>query len=76
MFGDRKLFERSIRLMILWLSLYTSNTGLAELLYISIKARLGIFMENKFQYFILTEISSKDVIMVILENVCAEITSR
>jgi len=36
------LFERSIGLVILWLGLHTSNTELAELLYISIKAGLGV----------------------------------
>ena len=76
MFGDRKLFERSVGLVILWLRLYTSNTGLAELLYISTEARLGISVANKFQYFVLTKVSSKDVIMLILENVCVKITSR
>jgi len=36
------LFERSVGLVTLWLGLYTSDTGLAELLYISIEARLGV----------------------------------
>ena len=42
MFRDRKLFERSVELVILWLKLYTSDIGLVKLLYISIKARLEI----------------------------------
>ena len=40
LFKNRKLFERSIRLVILWLRLYISNTRLTELLYITIEARL------------------------------------
>ena len=32
------MFERSVELVILWLGLYTSDTRLAELLYISIEA--------------------------------------
>jgi len=31
---------------MLWLGLHTSDTGLAELLYISIEAGLGISIEN------------------------------
>ena len=43
---DRKLFERSIELVTLWLELYTSNTGLAKLLYVSTETRLGVSMAN------------------------------
>ena len=42
LFRDRKLFERSVGLVTLWLGLYTSNIGLAELLYISMEARPGV----------------------------------
>ena len=45
-FGNKELFEKSVGLMILWLGLYTSNIGHTELLYISIKAGLGISMAN------------------------------
>jgi len=45
-FRDRKLFERSVELVMLWLRLYTSDTELTELLYISIEARPGISMAN------------------------------
>jgi len=38
LFRDRELFKRSVRLVTLWLRLYVSNTGLAELLYISVEA--------------------------------------
>ena len=31
---------------MLWLGLHISNTGLAELLYISIEARPGVFVVN------------------------------
>ena len=43
---DRKLFERFVELIILWLRLYTSNTGLTELLYISTETRPEIFVAN------------------------------
>jgi len=36
------LFERSIRLVMLWLGSHTSDIGLAELLYISIEAGPGV----------------------------------
>jgi len=38
LFRDRELFERSIGLVMLGLGSHTSNTGLAELLYISMEA--------------------------------------
>jgi len=41
LFRNRELFERSIGLIILWLGLQ-SDTGLAELLYISMEARPGV----------------------------------
>ena len=40
------MFERSIRLVTLWLESYTSNTELAELLYASIEAGPGISVAN------------------------------
>ena len=42
MFRDRELFEGSIRLVMLWLESHISNTGLAELLYISTEAGPGV----------------------------------
>ena len=42
MFRDGKLFERSIELVTLWFGLHISDTGLAELLYISMEARPGV----------------------------------
>ena len=44
LFGDRKLFERSVGLVMLWLGLNTSDIELAELLYISMEARPGVFV--------------------------------
>jgi len=46
LFRNRELFERSIRLVMLWLGSYTSDIGLAELLYISIEARPGVSMAD------------------------------
>ena len=62
--------------MILWLKSHTSNIELAELLYISTEAGPEISMTNQFQCFVLTKVSDKNVIMIILENICVEITSR
>jgi len=45
-------------------------------LYISAKAMLGISAVNEFQCFILTEVASKDIIVIILENIYVEITSE
>ena len=46
MFRDRKLFEKSIGLVMLWLRLHTSNTRLVELLYISqIRYSLVVILE-------------------------------
>jgi len=46
LFRDRKLFERFVGLVTLWLGSYTSDTGLAELLYISVEAGPGISVAN------------------------------
>ena len=37
-----ELFERSVKLVMLWLGLHTSDTELVELLYISTEARPGV----------------------------------
>ena len=60
----------------MWFRSYISNIGLTKLLYISIETGPEISMTNKFQCFVLTKVTSKNVIMIILENVCIEITSR
>ena len=70
------MFERSIRLVILWFRLYTNDTGLTKLLYINIKTGLEISVVNEFQCFILTEVTSKNMIMIILENTYINITSK
>jgi len=46
LFRNRKLFERSIELVMLWLRSHTSDTQLVELLYISIEAGPGVSMAN------------------------------
>jgi len=76
LFGNRKLFEKSVGLVMLWLRLYTNDTGFIKLLYISTEVRPGISVTNEFQCFVLIIVSRKNVVMIILENVCAEITSR
>jgi len=70
------LFERSIGLVTSWLGLHTSDTELTELLYISMEAGLEIFVANQFQCFVLTKVSGKNMIMIILKNACIEIISR
>ena len=69
------MLERSIRLVILWFKLYTSDIELIELLYISTKTRLEILAVNKFQCFVLIKVASKNMIMIILENTYIEVTS-
>ena len=76
MFRNRELFERFVELMTLWLRSHTRNTGLAELLYISMEARLEVSAADQFQCFVLTKMSSENIIMIILENMCTEVTSR
>ena len=61
---------------MLWLRSYTSDIGLTELLYISMEAGPGLSIANQFQCFVLTKMSSKDVIIIILENICIKITSE
>jgi len=48
MFGDRKLFERFIELVILRFGLYTSNIEFPELLYICAKAWSEISIVDEF----------------------------
>ena len=76
MFGNRELLEKFIRLAILWFRSYISDIKLVELLYTSIEARPGISVANKFQCFVLTKVASKNVIMIILENIYMKITSK
>ena len=40
------MFKRSIGLVTLWLGSHTSDIGLAELLYISMEAGLGVFVAD------------------------------
>jgi len=42
------LLKRSIKLVILRFKPYTSNIELVQLLYVSIKARLGIVITDEF----------------------------
>jgi len=48
LFGNKELLERSVRLVMMRFILYISETGLVELLYISMKARPGISTVNEF----------------------------
>ena len=45
-------------------------------MYISVKVRLEISIVDEFQCFVQTKVASKNVIMIILENIYIEITSR
>ena len=76
MFKDEKLLKRSIELITLRFRLHTSNTGLIELFYISVKTWLKITTANEFQCFVLAEVASKNIIVIILKNICTEITSK
>ena len=72
---NRELFERFVGLVMQRFGLYTSDTELVELLYISVEAGPEITTVNEFQCFVLTEVVSKNMIVIILENVFVEITS-
>ena len=50
------------------------DTKLTEILHIRSEIQLEIFITNKFQYFVLTKISSQNIIIVILEYLYPEIT--
>ena len=58
---------------MLQFGLHTDNIGLEELLYISTETGPEITMANKFQYFVLTKVANKNIIMIVLENMCIEI---
>ena len=70
------MLKRSVKLVILWFRSHISDTGLTELLYISMKVRPEISVVDEFQCFVLTKVANKNVIMIILENIYVEITSR
>ena len=70
------MLERFIELIILRFGLYISNIRLTKLLYIYIEAWLGISIVNKFQYFVLTEVTSQNVIIIILKYIYTEIRVR
>ena len=57
--------ERYIELVILRFGSYTSNLRLTKLLYISIEARPEITIANKFQCFVLTKVTGKNIIIII-----------
>jgi len=46
MFRDKKLLKRSVGLVTLRFELYTNDIKLVELLYISMKAWLGVTITN------------------------------
>jgi len=69
------LLKRSIRLVILELESYANNTEFTEFLYIQVDVGLSIFIIDKFQYFILSKVTSKDVVIVILEYLGVEVIS-
>ena len=58
MFRNRKLFERSIKFMMLEFGLNVSDTRIEKLLYIYTKAWPEISMTNKFQCFVLIKMTS------------------
>ena len=70
------MLEKFIELIILRFGLYISNIRLTKLLYIYIEAWLGISIVNKFQYFVLTEVTSQNVIIIILKYIYTEIRVR
>jgi len=59
---------------MIWITYNTDNTGLVELLDIGLEIWLQISVVNEFQCFVLSKMTSKDVVMIILEDSHAEVT--
>ena len=62
--------------MTLTLGLYVGNTEFVEFLYIQADVRPGIFIIDEFQYFILSKVTSENIVMIILEYSDVKIISR
>ena len=61
--------------MMLKLKSYANNTEFAEFLYIQVNVGLSVSIMDKFQYFILSKVTSKDVVIVILEYLGIKVIS-
>jgi len=59
---------------MIWITYNTDNTGLVELLNIGLEIWPQISVVNEFQCFVLSKMTSKDVVMMILEDSHAEVT--
>jgi len=55
---------------------HIDNTGFIKFLYIWIDVGLDISIIDKFQYFILSEVTNKDIFMVVLDYSNIEIVSK
>ena len=73
MIRDWRLLERSIWFVVLWFGSYASNTKLTEVLNIYVYRKPSISAADKFQCLILSKISYKDVIVVVLNDTCAKV---
>ena len=68
--------RHTVTLMMLELRSHIGNTGFIEFLYIWIDIGLGISIIDKFQYFVLSEVTNKDIFMVVLDYSGIEVVSR
>lgn len=69
------MLEKSTRLVMLKLGSYANNTKFIEFLYIQVDVGLSVSIINEFQYFILPKVTSKNVVMVILEYLGVKVIS-
>lgn len=60
---------------MLKLGSYANNTEFIEFLYIQVDVGLSVSIINEFQYFILPKVTSKNVVMVILEYLGVKVIS-
>ena len=60
---------------MLKLGSYANNTKFIEFLYIQVDVGLSVSIINEFQYFILPKVTSKNVVMVILEYLGVKVIS-
>jgi len=67
------LLERSIWFVVLWFGSYASNTRLTEVLNICVYREPSTSAADKFQCLVLSKISYKDVIVVVLNDTCAKV---
>ena len=65
--------KRSVEFVTLQFRSYASNTRLTEIFDIYMYKEPSVFVMNEFQHLILSEISCKNIIIVVLEDLYTDI---